>query len=128
MAAKRHKGHFSNKTVVENTGEHIILPEVEVPQIKEPNPVCSICNEPISAIIEAIRESDGSYSHFDCVLNKIAKQYNVQEPDKVSYVGQGCFAVVSKKEDGSFYFKERIQYENNDAFNAMKQYVEDAKK
>lgn len=130
MSARKHKKH-SNINIVNNTVEnriHQVFPEVDVPQIVEPNPVCSICGESISAIIEAIKEEDGSYSHFDCVIEKLKKQYNVQEPDKISYVGHGCFAVVSKNEDGTFFFKERIQYENNETYAAMKQFVEDSKK
>lgn len=96
--------------------------------LEEPKPVCSICGKPISAIIEAIREPEGTYTHFDCVLNKITNQYDVKSPDKVSYVGQGCFAIVSKGEDGHFFFKKKIQYESPDTFSSMKQYVENSKK
>ena len=129
MHSRRQRNDFYNhrESSSTNRGEHQVLPDVEVPQIKEPMPVCSICGEPINAIVEAIREADGSYSHFDCVINKIKEQYKVTEPDTVSYVGHGCFAVVGKNEEGSMVFKERIQYESSETFSEMKKFVEASK-
>ncbi len=127
MAAKKHKKHFNGIYENNEKKEHQVFADVNVPQIIEPKPVCSICGESIPAIIEAIRESDGSYSHFDCVLEKIRREYNVQAPDTVSYIGHGNFAVVSKNTDGTMFFKEKIQYESNESFAAIKQFVEDSK-
>lgn len=109
----------------QNNRKHIVLPEVEVKRIVEPRPVCSICGEPIEAIIEAITESDGTYSHFDCVLNKLKEKYNVQEPEKLSYIGHGCFAVFTQDEEGRFIMKEKIAYESNDNYNSMIRFVEE---
>ena len=33
------------------------------------------------------------YSHFDCVLEKLREREHVQEPDSISYIGHGNFAV-----------------------------------
>ncbi len=95
--------------------------------VKEPMPVCSTCGKPITLISEAIREPDNSFSHFDCVINKIKEQYDVRDGETVSYVGQGCFAIVAKDEEGKMYFRERIPYESNETFISMKKYVEDSK-
>lgn len=100
--------------------------EVQVKTVKEPRPVCSLCGEPVESIIEAIRESDGTFSHFDCVIHKIEQQYNVQAPDKVSYVGSGCFAIVSVEPNTkTFTIKQKINYESVETFNQMKKFVED---
>ncbi|MCR5761593.1 MAG: hypothetical protein K6F82_06350 [Sphaerochaetaceae bacterium] len=105
--------------------KHIVLPDVEVKKVVEPRPVCSICGEPIEAIIEAITESDGSYSHFDCVINKLKEKYNVKEPDKVSYIGHGSFAVFTMDEEGKYVIREKIAYESNENYASMLKYVED---
>lgn len=106
----------------------MIFDDVEVPQVVEPRPECSICGQPIESIAEAISESNGRYSHFDCVLEKLRERENVQEPDCVSYIGHGCFAVVTKDQDGRFSIKERIQYESNDDFANAKRLVEESKR
>ncbi|MCQ2398566.1 MAG: hypothetical protein MJ052_04605 [Sphaerochaetaceae bacterium] len=125
---KKKKFQFQTETSHFSDVNHVAVDEVSVPQVHEPLPDCQICGKPIEAIIEAIRESDGSYSHFDCVLEKIKKEYHVDEPDKVSYIGRGTFAVVSKDSDGNIVFKDRIQYESGETFNSAKQYVEENRK
>lgn len=107
--------------------QHITFEEVVVPQVVEPRPNCAICGEPIETFAEAISEPDGGYSHFDCVLDKIRQQEKVQEPDKVSYIGHGTFAVVSKDAEGKYIIKTRIPYETADCFNGMKKQVEATK-
>lgn len=102
--------------------------EEQVRTVKEPRPVCSLCGEPVESIIEAIRENDGSFSHFDCVIKKIEQQYNVQAPDKVSYVGSGCFAIVTVEPNTkTFSIKQKINYESVETFNQMKKFVEGSK-
>lgn len=121
----KHRNQNNNNT--SPVKEHVILPEVEVKMIKEPRPLCSICSEPIESIIEAITEPDGRYSHFDCVLNKLTKEHNVGKNEKLSYIGQGNFAVFTKNEEGNFVIKEKITYESANSFDGMKKYVEGTK-
>jgi transcription elongation factor Elf1 len=106
---------------------HINLDDFEVPQVVEPRPNCAICGQVIESFAEAISEPDGAYSHFDCVLDKIRQQENVQAPDTVSYIGHGTFAVVTKDAEGKYTIKTRIPYESNEAFLGMKKQVEVAK-
>ncbi|MCF0262160.1 MAG: hypothetical protein HUK23_04550 [Sphaerochaetaceae bacterium] len=108
-------------------GRNFSYNDVDVPKIVEPKPLCSICNQSIDNIVEAISESDGSYSHFDCVLAKLKEQYHVEEPDKISYIGHGNFAVVCKDETGHYIIKERIQYESKESYEAIKKFVEGTK-
>lgn len=106
----------------------MIFDDVEVPQVVEPRPSCSICGQPIESIIEAISEPDGGLSHFDCVLEKLREREHVQEPDSISYIGHGNFAVVTKDEEGRYSIKYRIQYESNDDYANVKRQVEESKK
>ena len=119
----RNRNHNQNR-FHEEERQHVVLPDLYFAKINEPRPVCSICGEQIEAIAEAITEPDGSYSHFDCVLEKLKQEHNVHEPDKISYVGSGNFAVVSMDEEGKFTIKEKISYESIDAFNSIKKFVD----
>lgn len=117
---------YKNKHI--NFRQHIEMPEVEVKKVSEPRPLCSICSEPIESIIEAISESEGSFSHFDCVIKKLSEKYNVGENEKISYCGQGNFAIFVKNEEGNYFIKEKIPYENANSFDNMKKFVEGTKK
>ena len=135
MENRKRKKQKSKKpaSVVQNVQkpaarEHITFEDIDVPQVVEPRPICELCNQVIETFSEAISEPDGGYSHFDCVLDKIRKQENVHEPDSVSYIGHGTFAVVSKDAEGKYTIKTRIPYESNEAFIGMKKQVEEAKK
>ncbi len=107
---------------------HIKFEDIEVPQVVEPRPNCELCGQVIETFSEAISEPNGGYSHFDCVLEKLRQQENVQAPDSISYIGHGTFAVVTKDAEGKFTIKTRIPYESNEAFLGMKKQVEEAKK
>ncbi len=110
-----------------NNNRHSNMPEVEVKSIHEPKPVCAICGKTIENIADASSEQGGGYSHFDCVTDKIRKEYHVSEPDVVSYIGQGRFGICTKEADGSYTIKQRINYESTDSFLAMKKFVEGTK-
>lgn len=120
---KNNNKHF-NQT---SNCNHTVLPEVDVPQVKEPRPVCKICGEPIDAIIEAISEENGAYSHFDCVINKIKETHKLAENECISYIGQGSFAICIKDENENYTIKERIPYESVNSYSAFKKFVEESK-
>ncbi|AEV28349.1 hypothetical protein SpiGrapes_0494 [Sphaerochaeta pleomorpha str. Grapes] len=107
---------------------HSNLPQLPVKKVQEPLEVCPICNKTIENIAEAFTSESGGHSHFDCVLKKIAESETLAENQKVSYIGRGTFAVVEPKEGGGFTFVKRIVWENQETFDAMKKYVEAAKK
>ena len=125
---KKHKKSKSEKTSsTQQPKRHMTFDELDVPQINEPNPICSICGKQIETIADAISESDGGFSHFDCVIAKIREQERVSEGETVSYIGHGNFAVFVKDEEGKYTIKTRIAYESKDSYDAMKKYVEDTK-
>ncbi len=105
------------------------LPPVYVPRLQEPLPVCAICGRPIENIASAVSGPQPEmYSHFDCILEKIAADEHVQPPCKVSYIGRGTFAVIEMQKDGTFIIQKRIAYETAETFTAMKRFVEENKK
>ncbi len=106
---------------------HSNLPQVPIKKVAEPKEVCVMCGKVIEGIASSLTHPEGGHCHFDCVLNKIAADEKVTESQKVSYIGRGTFAVVEQNEDGSFVFTKRIPWENAEAFDAMKKYVEGTK-
>ena len=107
--------------------KHMVFDELEVPQVNEPRPVCRLCGQNIDFIAEAISESDGGFSHFDGVLNKLREEYQVKEDETLSYVGHGNFAVFAKDENGKLVIKTRIPYESKDSYDSAKRFVEGSK-
>ena len=111
----------------QNMKKHMTFDELAVPQVNEPRPQCRICGEPIEFIAEAIGESDGGFSHFDCVISKLKEQENVREGEYISYIGHGNFAVFTKDEEGHFVIKTRIPYESKENYDGARKYVEGTK-
>ena len=128
---KRSRGGDNRKPQQQNTPaqvkKHMVFDDLEVPQVNEPRPVCKICGQTIEFIAEAISESDGSFSHFDCVLEKLREEYQVNEGETLSYVGHGNFAVFEKNEEGKLTIKTRIPYESKDSYDSAKKFVEGSK-
>ncbi|MDD2232903.1 MAG: hypothetical protein PHO44_07550 [Sphaerochaetaceae bacterium] len=100
---------------------------IYVPKVQEPMTECSICHQSIDNIASAISEPDGGYSHFDCVLKKIADEQHLAEGQKVSYLGRGVFGVI-ETHDGQFTIINRINYETPESYSKMKDFVESQKK
>lgn len=97
---------------------------VETPgTIKEPHPVCSICGNTIMNIAAAFTAPDGSYVHFDCVLDQIKQSEHLGEGETVSYIGSGNFGIIGKDEDGKPVILRRIPYETGERVKAMREYV-----
>ena len=126
---KKKSGNGNEQTQQKQQQErrHMSFDEVAVPQVNEPRPECRICGKTIDFIAEAISEADGGFSHFDCVIEKLRKQENVQEGEYISYSGHGNFAVFTKDEEGHYIVKTRIPYESKESFDGARKYVEGSK-
>ncbi|MGM0431249.1 MAG: hypothetical protein ACQEQU_00885 [Spirochaetota bacterium] len=88
---------------------------------------CTICGRPIDSISQAIGgpEKD-QISHFDCILKQLREEEELKEGQKVSYIGNGNFAVVeysNKNFTGGFTVIKRIPVENKDHNEQVKQLV-----
>ena len=111
----------------QNAKKHMTFEDLAVTQVNEPRPQCRLSGEPNEFIGEAIGESGGGFSHFDCVISKLKEQEHVQEGEYISYVGHGNFAVFTKDEEGHFVIKTRIPYESKENYDGAKKYVEGTK-
>ncbi|MGE4583399.1 MAG: hypothetical protein AB7C91_02005 [Sphaerochaeta sp.] len=106
---------------------HSNLPQVPVKKVTEPLDTCIICGQVIDVIASAMTHPQGGFCHFDCVLEKLKAEEQLSDSQKISYIGRGTFAVVQQNEDGTFTFVKRIVWENAEALEKMKKYVETVK-
>jgi len=111
MAQRRNtrRGAHRSSNRKEDT-EKSRLPEWETP--------CPLCGEPIKDIASAITErTSGNPAHFDCVMKKIAEEEEVQEDEKICYLGNGSFGIIQKRNSKqmNFFIRKRIQYEEKDS-------------
>lgn len=134
---RKNRTHSSRKQKISKDGKDLLpskkkvtpkssLPPVSIRKVKEPLVKCIYCDKIINNITSAIKGDEGYY-HFDCVLDKIKKDYNVKETQTVSYIGRGSFAIIEKDESGTLKFVETIQVETPQQFDSMKKFVEEIK-
>lgn len=104
-------------------------PLIIIPKVAEPTPSCALCGKPIESIAQSIGgPQPETFSHFDCVLRKIADDEHLLPTQKVSYIGRGTFAIIEVHEDKTFTIIKRIIYESPETFSFMKKYVEGRKR
>ncbi len=55
-----------------------------------------MCKKPVTEISSALADkTTGEPVHFDCVLNVISERENLLPNQKITYIGQGRFAVIT---------------------------------
>ena len=104
--------------------EHRSSLPVDTPgMIQEPHPVCPYCGEMIENIASALTAPDGSYVHFDCVLERIRETEHPGEGESVSYIGSGNFGIIGRGEVRSPVILRKLPFESQEHTKAMKEYV-----
>lgn len=113
----KEKSYQFNHTIYQNDAaereRQKAISEIKTREVK-----CGICGGLISDIASAITDkSTGKTVHFDCILDKIAKEEKPLENEKVAYIGQGRFAVLSYeniREQKNFKIKKIIEVEDRE--------------
>ncbi len=81
--------------------------------------ICEYCKQPIEDLASSIAAKEsGNPAHFDCVLEKINASEKLSENEKITYIGQGRFAVVyfeNPHDLRHFTIKRVIEWENREA-------------
>lgn len=75
---------------------------------------CPLCEQPIKDILAAISiTSEKTPAHFDCVLKKVTESEELQNREKVVYLGKGEFGIVKFKggNNSGFTVRKRIPFE-----------------
>lgn len=85
---------------------------------KENVVTCEICGEAIADIASAI-SNRGSENpvHFDCVLKKLAETEKPSPSEKITYIGQGKFALLyfsNPHDQKHFSIRKTIEWEARD--------------
>lgn len=92
--------------------------EQTVQKLKQKRPICSMCGKTITEISTALADKKtGEPLHFDCVLDLISKSETLKENEKITYIGQGRFAVVlipNSDEPRNFTIQKIIEWEPKD--------------
>lgn len=86
------------------------------PRSKKIFPECPICNQSVKFLLTAISiGEDKSPAHFDCVIKRITETENLGSKEKITYIGNGNFAVVSGKAGKDLKIKKKIEFEENES-------------
>ena len=92
--------------------------EEAIQEIKARQIVCPECGELITDIASAVADkSTGKPVHFECVIKKIEGEEKLQENEKIAYIGQGRFGVLSYeniRDQKSFKIKKIIEVEDRE--------------
>lgn len=89
-----------------------------IKELKHRQTLCALCGEPIVELSAALadKKTDAPV-HFDCVMAEIKKTESLKENEKISYIGQGRFAVVhfpNPHDTKNFTIVRVIEWEQRD--------------
>ena len=80
--------------------------------------VCPKCGKPILELASAITDrGSGTPIHFDCALEMLNSEENLAPGEKIAYIGQGRFGVISyanPHDTKHFTIKKIIDWEEKD--------------
>ena len=91
-----HKGGFRNSVQLpQQVQDEMIKDQQSIRELKQRHPNCAHCGKPIAELSTALADrSSGEPVHFDCVLNILNQSEKLQDGEKITYIGQGRFAIV----------------------------------
>lgn len=103
------------------TQADIAARESAIREFKARQVVCPICEKPIEDLPSAVSDkASGKPAHFDCVLKKLSDAENLAPNQRVAYIGQGRFAVISfENPSDTKHFKIEKTIEWEDKSNAI---------
>ncbi len=80
---------------------------------------CPLCGKSVKSMLTAISvNEDMDPAHFDCVLKQLSETEDLKKGEKITYLGNGVFAVVKLKPGNNnglnFTIVKKVQFENKD--------------
>lgn len=79
---------------------------------------CNICGTEIQDIITALCYTDeNTPAHFDCIIKNLAEKENLQEGQRVVYLGSGNFGIVKTNDEENkpnFKIIKKIEFEQRE--------------
>lgn len=89
-----------------------------ISELKKREVICPMCNKPITDVASSLADkASGNPVHFECALGKVQESEPTGENEKVAYIGQGRFAVLSYeniRDQRHFTIKKIIEWEERD--------------
>lgn len=97
---KNSRRHWNNKRFDKKEKIHISEEEQKnqdaIKALKQNAPECPKCHQPVTELATALADkATGEPMHFDCVLETIQGNEKLLPNQKISYIGQGRFAVLN---------------------------------
>lgn len=93
--------------------------EQAIKELKSREIVCPKCGKLITDIASAMTDkTSGKPIHFECVMEQVSAGESVSQNEKIAYIGQGRFAVLSYeniRDQRHFHIKKIIEWEGRDA-------------
>jgi hypothetical protein len=87
-------------------------------------PLCPICQKAVRELHAAISHREtGQPAHFDCILQLLRDTNDLQDSEKICYLGKGSFGIVQFRQNAGpmrFLIRKRIQYEQTEGFPAWR--------
>lgn len=81
--------------------------------------VCAKCGQVITELASALSDkSTGNPIHFECALSEVEKSESLGQNEKIAYIGQGRFGVISyenPRDQRHFTIKKIIEWEDRDS-------------
>lgn len=105
------------RTIHENIEEQQ-KKDAAIRELKQREVVCPVCGKTIEDLTSAVSDkATGKPAHFDCILEQLNKSEALGENDKVTYIGQGRFAVLhfdNPRDLKSFKIIKTIEWESRE--------------
>ncbi len=125
---KKHKKKWNNKNRKDHSNkdknfqktEEVFVAEnsEEIKLHKQNTKTCEYCSKPIFEISSAlVDKKNGGAIHFDCVLAKLNETEKLEPGQKITYIGQGRFAVLffeNPHDLRKFSIVKTIEWENQE--------------
>ena len=100
-----------------------------ISELKTREVICKKCGHPILEIASALADKQsGSPIHFECAIKEIEASEKVGENEKIAYIGQGRFGVLSYdniRDQKHFTIKKVIEWEVRDKKASWREEVSD---
>ncbi len=92
---RERRGRFRSHSAVSHS--QIQSEDEAIKNFKTSNqPVCPVCSKIISDLSSALMQrGGGSPIHFECAMEQVASEEKLGEGEKIAYIGQGRFGVLS---------------------------------
>ncbi|MCR5289700.1 MAG: hypothetical protein K6E51_06895 [Treponema sp.] len=89
--------HFAKRPPVrQESREELLAREQAIKDFKSREVICPMCGQPITDLSSALADKNTDKPvHFDCALKEAGKNEKLQDNQRITYIGQGRFAVVT---------------------------------